>query len=65
MTSLYLDPINVRANVDASAKRFDVPEVMGNVETSENTNKPRSVMTLSKSSMVIVERDKLMKIFVC
>ncbi|KAI5383001.1 hypothetical protein KIW84_070417 [Lathyrus oleraceus] len=57
MSSLYLDPINVKVNVDASAKRFVVPEVMGNVETSENTNKPRSVMTLSKSSMTDVVSD--------
>ncbi|KAI5431209.1 hypothetical protein KIW84_035392 [Lathyrus oleraceus] len=57
MTNLYLDLINVEQNVDASSKSFFVPEVMGNVETSKNTNKPRSATTLSKSSMIVVERD--------
>ena len=61
MTSLYLDPINVTHNVDASVKSSIVPKVMGNVETSENTNKPRSVTTLSKSSMIVAERDSVDK----
>ncbi|KAI5415542.1 hypothetical protein KIW84_040822 [Lathyrus oleraceus] len=56
-TSLYLDPINVEPNVDASEKSCVVPKVMGNVETSEKTIKPRSVTTLSKSSMIVAERD--------
>lgn len=47
MTRLYLDPFNVEPNVDASAKSFIIPKVMGNVETSENTNKSRFVTTLS------------------
>lgn len=61
MTSLYLDPINVELNVDASAKSFVVPKVMGNIETYENTNKLRSVTTLNKSSMIIGERDNVNK----
>ncbi|KAI5415325.1 hypothetical protein KIW84_040682 [Lathyrus oleraceus] len=61
MTSLCLDPINVKPNVDASIKSYDVPKVMRNVETYENTNKPRSVMTLSKSSVIVAKRDNLDK----
>ncbi|XP_050876650.1 uncharacterized protein LOC127080367 [Lathyrus oleraceus] len=61
MTSLYLDPTNVKQNVDASVKIYFVPEIIGNVETSENTNKPRYVTTLSKSSMIVAERDNVDK----
>lgn len=61
MTSMYLDPINVEPNGDASAKSYVVPNVMGNVETSENTNKPRYVTTLSKSSMIVVDKDDVDK----
>ncbi|KAI5418811.1 hypothetical protein KIW84_043151 [Lathyrus oleraceus] len=61
MTSMYLDPINVEPNVDASAKRFVIRKVMGNVETSENTNKPRFVTTVSKSSMIVADRDDIDK----
>ncbi|XP_050902793.1 uncharacterized protein LOC127115250 [Lathyrus oleraceus] len=61
MNSLYLDPINVEPNVDASTKSYVVPKVMGNVETFENTNKPRFATTLSKSSMIVAERDNVDK----
>lgn len=61
MTSMYFDPINVEPNVDASAKIYVVLNVMENVETSENTNKPRSTTTLSKSSMIVVDRDDVDK----
>ncbi|XP_050890781.1 uncharacterized protein LOC127096228 [Lathyrus oleraceus] len=61
MTSLYLNPINIEPNVDASAKCPIVPNVMENVETSEKTNKPRFVTTLSKSSMIVVDRDDVDK----
>lgn len=61
MTSMYLDPINVKSNIDASAKNHVVPNIMGNVETVENTNKPRYVTTLSKSSMIVAERDNVDK----
>lgn len=61
MTSMYLDPINVKPNVDAYAKSYVVLKVMGNVETFGNTNKPRSVTILSKSSMIVAERDNVDK----
>lgn len=61
MTSLYLDPINVEPNVDTSAKSSIVPKVMGNVETSKNTNKHIPVTTLSKSSMIVAKRDNVDK----
>ncbi|KAI5389640.1 hypothetical protein KIW84_075075 [Lathyrus oleraceus] len=57
MTSLYLEPINIEPNVDASAKCPIVENIMENVETYENTSKPRSVTTLSKSSMIVPDRD--------
>ncbi|KAI5419328.1 hypothetical protein KIW84_043479 [Lathyrus oleraceus] len=57
VTSLYLDPINVEPNVDASAKCPIVQNVMDNFETYENTSKPRSVTTFSKSSMIVTDRD--------
>lgn len=56
MTSMYLEPINVEPNVDASAKCPILQNVMENVETSKNTSKPRSVTTLSKSSMIVDDR---------
>ncbi|XP_050875920.1 uncharacterized protein LOC127079579 [Lathyrus oleraceus] len=61
MTSMYLDPINVERNVDAFAKYPIALNVMENVETSKNTNKPRSVTTLTKSSMIFVDRDDIDK----
>lgn len=61
MTSMYLDPINVEPNIDASSKSYVVPKVMENVETSENTNKHRFVTTLSKSGMIVAERDNVDK----
>lgn len=59
--SLSLDPINAKPNIDAYAKSYIVPKVMGNAETSENTNKPIYVTTMCKSSMIVVERDNVDK----
>ncbi|KAI5439531.1 hypothetical protein KIW84_025073 [Lathyrus oleraceus] len=61
MTSLDLEPINVEPNVDASAKCPTVQNVMENFETSENTSKPRSITTLSKSNMIVANRDDVDK----
>lgn len=59
MTSVYLDSINVEPNVDASAKTYFVPKLMGNIETYENNNKPKFVTTLSKYSMIVAKRDNV------
>lgn len=61
MTSLYLDPINVEPNVDASAKSYNVPKVMRNVETYKNTDKLRFVTILSKYSVIVAERHNVDK----
>ncbi|XP_050889833.1 uncharacterized protein LOC127095145 [Lathyrus oleraceus] len=61
ITRMYLDPINVEPNVEASAKSSVVSKVMENVKTYEITNKPRSVTTMSKSSMIVADRDDVDK----
>lgn len=61
MTSLYLDPINVEANVSSSEECLAMLNFMKNVEASETSNRPRFVTTLSKSSMIVVNRDDVNK----
>ncbi|XP_050920391.1 uncharacterized protein LOC127138028 [Lathyrus oleraceus] len=61
MTSLYLDPINIGPNVDVSEDCPAVINVMENVEASGTNSKPRSVTTLSKSSVIIADRDDVDK----
>ncbi|KAI5390071.1 hypothetical protein KIW84_075409 [Lathyrus oleraceus] len=61
MTSLYLDPISVEPNVDSSNYCPDVTNVIEDVEASETSNRPRSVTTLSKSSMIIPDKDDVDK----
>lgn len=61
VTSLYLDPINIEPNVDVSKHCTIVLNVMEDVEASETSNKPRFVTTLSKSRMVVADRDDVDK----
>ncbi|XP_050885345.1 uncharacterized protein LOC127090138 [Lathyrus oleraceus] len=61
MASLYLDPINVKPNVGASEECPVMRNVMKNVEASEISNRPRFVTTLSKSSMIVADRDDVDK----
>ncbi|XP_050886712.1 uncharacterized protein LOC127091990 [Lathyrus oleraceus] len=61
MTSLYLDPINVEPNVGASEECLIMPNFMEDVEASKTSNKPRSITTLSKSIMIVADRDDVDK----
>ncbi|XP_050909888.1 uncharacterized protein LOC127123731 [Lathyrus oleraceus] len=61
MTSLYLDPVNVEPNVGASEECPVIPNVMEDVEASKPSNKPMYVTTLSKSSMIISDKDNVDK----
>ncbi|XP_050909125.1 uncharacterized protein LOC127122893 [Lathyrus oleraceus] len=58
---MYLDPINVEPNVGAYEECHVMPNVMENVEASETSNRPRSIITLSKSSMIVVDIDDVDK----
>lgn len=57
MTSLYLDPISVEPNVGVSKDFSVLPNVMEYVEAFETSNRPKFVTTISKSSMIIADRD--------
>lgn len=57
MTSLYLDPISIEVNVDMSKDYPVMTNVMKYIEAYETSNRPRSVTTLSKSSMIVADRD--------
>ncbi|XP_050919038.1 uncharacterized protein LOC127136534 [Lathyrus oleraceus] len=61
MTSLYLDPISVEPNVGISKDRPVLTNVMEDVETSKTSDKPRSVTTLSKSNVIVEDRDDVYK----
>lgn len=61
ITSLYLDPINVEPNVGVFKDFSVIPNVMEDVEASETSNRPRYVTTLSKSSMIIADKDDVDK----
>lgn len=61
MTSLYLDPISIEPNVDVSKDCPATTNVMENVEAYETRNKPRSITTLSKYSMIVADRDDVNK----
>lgn len=61
MSSLYLDPINIEPNVDVSKDCPVVKNVMKDVEASETNNRPRFVTTLSKSGMIVTDRDDVDK----
>lgn len=61
MTSLYLDPINIEPNADMTEDYSAATKVMENVEASGTSNKPRSVTTLSKSSVIVADRDDVDK----
>lgn len=60
MTSLYLDPISIEPNIDVSEDYPAATNVMENVE-AYGTNKPIFVTTLSKSSVIIADRDDVDK----
>ena len=57
MTSLYLDPISVEPNVGVSKDGPNMPNVMEDVEAFETSNRSRNVTTLSKSNMIVADRD--------
>lgn len=61
MTSLYLDPISIEPNVDMSKERPVVKNVMEDVEASETNNRPKYITTLSKSSMIVADKDDVDK----
>ncbi|KAI5403948.1 hypothetical protein KIW84_051189 [Lathyrus oleraceus] len=61
MTSMYLDPISVEPNVRISKDCHVMKNVMEDVEAYETSNRPRSITTLSKSSMIIADRDNVDK----
>ncbi|XP_050897684.1 uncharacterized protein LOC127104541 [Lathyrus oleraceus] len=61
MTSLYLNPISIEPNVDVSKDCPGVTNVIEDVETYGTNNRPRSVTTLSKSSMIVADRDDIDK----
>ncbi|KAI5438461.1 hypothetical protein KIW84_024266 [Lathyrus oleraceus] len=61
MTSLYLDPISIEPNVGMNEDCSATRNVMENVEASRTNNKPRSVTTLSKSSVIFGDRDDVDK----
>ncbi|KAI5408155.1 hypothetical protein KIW84_054117 [Lathyrus oleraceus] len=61
MTSLYLHPINIEPNVDVSKDCPIMTNDMEDVEASETNNRPRSVTTLSKSNMIVADRDDIDK----
>lgn len=61
MTSLYLDPISVEPNVGISKDCVVMTNVMEDVKASETSNRPRSITTLSKSSMIVGDRDDVDK----
>lgn len=60
MTSLYLDPISIEPNV-GMRRLFHCENVMENVEASGTNNKPIFVTTLSKSSMIVADKDDVDK----
>lgn len=61
MTNLYLDPINVEPNVGVYEECPIMPNVTEYFEASETSNRPRSVTNLSKSNMIVAERDDVDK----
>ncbi|XP_050920169.1 uncharacterized protein LOC127137791 [Lathyrus oleraceus] len=61
MTSLYLDSINIEPNVDMSKDCTVATNVMEDVEAFETSKRPRSVTTLSKSSMIVANIDDVDK----
>ncbi|KAI5447695.1 hypothetical protein KIW84_015232 [Lathyrus oleraceus] len=61
MTSLYLDPISVEPNFGVSEECHVMPNVMEDVEAYETNNRPMYVTTLSKSSMIVADRDDVDK----
>lgn len=61
MTSLYLDPISIESNVDVTEDCFIATNVMENVEAYRTNNQPGYVTTLSKSSVIIADRDDVDK----
>ncbi|XP_050914791.1 uncharacterized protein LOC127129696 [Lathyrus oleraceus] len=61
MTSLYLDPINIEPYIDVSKDCPVATNVMKNVEAYGTNNKPRYVTTLSKSSVIVADRDDVDK----
>ncbi|XP_050916813.1 uncharacterized protein LOC127131986 [Lathyrus oleraceus] len=61
MMSLYLDPISIEPNYDVSKDCPNAINVMENVEASETSNNPIFVTTLSKSSVIVADRDDVDK----
>lgn len=61
MTSLYLDPISIETNGGMNEDCSIATNVGENVEASGTNNKPRSVTTLSKSSVIVVDKDDVDK----
>ncbi|KAI5386666.1 hypothetical protein KIW84_072988 [Lathyrus oleraceus] len=61
MTSLYLDPINIEPNVGMNEDCSAATNVIENVKDYGTNNKLRSVTTLSKSSMIVCDRDDVDK----
>ncbi|XP_050909012.1 uncharacterized protein LOC127122768 [Lathyrus oleraceus] len=61
MTSLYLDPISVEPNVCVSKDDPVMPNVLEDVEASETSNRPRFFTTLSKSNMIVTDKDDVDK----
>lgn len=61
MTNLYLDPISVEPNVGVSKYGPVMLNVMEGVEASETNNRPRFVTTLSKSNMIVTDKDNVEK----
>lgn len=61
MTSLYLDPISIKPNVGMNGDCSAAINVVENVEAFGTNNKPRFVTSLSKSSVIVADRDDVDK----
>lgn len=61
MTSLYIDPISIEPNVGMNEDFSTATNVVDNVEASRTSNKPRTITTLSKSSVIVAGIDDVDK----
>lgn len=61
MTILYLDPISIEPNIGLNEDCSTVTNLMENVEAFGTSNKPRFIIALSKSSMIIADKDDVDK----